>query len=590
MARSGAALRERRHGGAFREDAATRHLCAGVYLDPAFRRTVIRQVYNDTARMVAPSYGFDLIPVVRHAWRAWLLDTTQHLCVLAILVLNPPVAIVVVSTLCFLCLLRVMIRSALVVLPLRAKAIIDRLLHRPRWLSESDELRQNVRLLRLSGLGCAVLILTLPMVAGFAHVSLEQMTRSAAFLGLLLVVVVSGKAAIQQLSLNSMHWAEALRPPKLTLRQLAIDDQQFHPYVVYQRPSPPEPEEKPEHFTFKRIDEQQSPFVGSGQLVHRWLPPLTVQLLKSQPLGNGDGDDHGKHTPMEVLEYPKPPFKAHELVAHLKKAMAPMGDVEDPTGLRGFTVHDRLYIAEPDVEPSPEWLRKRPNQNQIDEMIDDPYDAVHHFLEIGATATGELVTTVFLRVTVKGRALSLDFAACALTRTPAEYQVLNAFAETGVSAVLRSVLRGLLNLPAEVARVWRLAEALQLLIGAMRARKNRMLKPRRGMAIAAQLSVREEKSTPWEHAQLDEVTIHDHMKLIEERLLKATEDFLESHEIDTSAFKKRATSIINMGVLNMGGKTEIKQSAVGANAQVRTDSREPDRGAEQSPTNEGGQR
>lgn len=117
MARSGAALRERRHGGAFREDAATRHLCAGVYLDPAFRRTVIRQVYNDTARMVAPSYGFDLIPVVRHAWRAWLLDTTQHLCVLAILVLNPPVAIVVVSTLCFLCLLRVMIRSALVVLP-----------------------------------------------------------------------------------------------------------------------------------------------------------------------------------------------------------------------------------------------------------------------------------------------------------------------------------------------------------------------------------------------------------------------------------------------------------------------------------------
>lgn len=139
-------------------------------------------------------------------------------------------------------------------------------------MSESDELRQNVRLLRLSGLGCAVLILTLPMVAGFAHVSLEQMTRSAAFLGLLLVVVVSGKAAIQQLSLNSMHWAEALRPPKLTLRQLAIDDQQFHPYVVYQRPSPPEPEEKPEHFTFKRIDEQQSPFVGSGQLVHRWLP------------------------------------------------------------------------------------------------------------------------------------------------------------------------------------------------------------------------------------------------------------------------------------------------------------------------------
>lgn len=589
MARSEAALRGRRHGGAFRKDAATRHLCAGAYLDPDFRRTVLRHVYNDTAHMVAPSYGFDLIPVVRHAWRALLLDTTQHLCVLAFLAFNPPVTIVIVSALCFLCLLRLMIKSALVVLPLRAKAVVDRLLRRTRWMSESDELRQNVRLLRLSGLGCAVLILTLPMVAGFAHVSLEQMARSATFLGLLLAVVVGGRAAIQQLSLNSMHGSEVLRPRKLTLRQGVIDDQQFHPYVVYPRPSPPEAEEEPERLIFKRIDEQQSPFVGSGKLVHRWLPPLTVQLLKAQPPENGDGDDRGKHTPMETLEYTTPPFKAHELVAHLKKAMAPMGDVEDPTGLRGFTVHDRLYIAEPDVQPSPEWLRKRPTQNQIDEMIDDPYDAVHHFLEIGATATGELVTTVFLRVTVKGRALSLDFAACALTRTPAEYQVLNAFAETGVSAVLRSVLRGLLNLPAEVGRAWRLAGAFQLLFGAVRARKNRMLKPRRGMAIAARLSIREEKSTPWEHAQLDEVTIYDHMKLIEERLLKATEDFLDSRDVDTSAFKKRATNIINMGVLNMGGKTEIKQSAVGSNAQVRADSREPDRGAEQSLANEGGQ-
>ncbi|WP_157979008.1 hypothetical protein, partial [Nocardia aurea] len=43
--------------GALKEDLATRHLCAGVYLDPAFRGVVLRRVHNDTARMVAPSYG-----------------------------------------------------------------------------------------------------------------------------------------------------------------------------------------------------------------------------------------------------------------------------------------------------------------------------------------------------------------------------------------------------------------------------------------------------------------------------------------------------------------------------------------------------
>ncbi|MGW2143414.1 hypothetical protein ACWCOT_03825 [Nonomuraea bangladeshensis] len=548
-------------------------------------------MYNDTSHMVAPSYGFDLVPVVRHAWQAWLLDMAQHLCVLVILLLNPPAGIVVVSALCFWCLLRVMARSSRTVLPLRAKQVMDRLLHRTRWRSDSDELRQHVRLMRLSGLGCAGLLLTLPIVAGFEHVPLEQMARSTVFSALLVVVVVGANAAIRQISLNRMHHSTgSLRPRKLSRRQRAIDDQQSHPCVVYRRPSPPESDEdEPARFKFNPFDDdQQSPFAGSGKLVHRWLPPLTVQLLKRQPLDVGD--ELGRHTPMDVLEYPNPPFKAHELVSHLKKAMAPMGDLEDPTGLRGFTVHDRLFIAEPDVEAGPQWLRTRPDQKEIDERIDDPYDAVHHFLEIGATATGELVTTVFVRVTVKGRALSLDFATCALTRTPADYQVLNAFAEATVGAVLRATLRSLLGLPAEVLRAWRLVEAPQLLFGAMRARKNRMLKPRRGMAIATRLSIREEKATPWEHAQLDEVTIHDHMKLIEQRLLKATEDFLESYEIDTSAFKKRATSIINTGVFNMGGKTEIKQSAVGTKAQVRADSREPDKGTDQPPANEGEQR
>lgn len=290
---------------------------------------------------------------------------------------------------------------------------------------------------------------------------------------------------------------------------------------------------------------------------------------------------------MEELEYSTPPFQAHELVAYLKTAMAPMGDVDDPTGLRGFTTRDRLYIAETDVLPHLEWLRNRPEQRGIDKIIDDPYGAVHHFLEICASATGELVTTVFLRVTVKGRGLSLDFAACALTRTPPEYHLLNGFRESGASAVVRSTLKRLFNLPVEVAGMWRLSEIPRLLTGAVRARNNRMLKPRRGMTIGAQLSIREEKSTPWKQAQLDEVTIHEYMKLIEQRLLKAVEDFLESHKLDTSAFKKRATSIVNTGVLNMGGKTEIKQSAIGTNAQVRPDAREPDKNTEQPSKSEG---
>ncbi|ACZ90239.1 hypothetical protein [Streptosporangium roseum] len=554
-----------------REDAATRHLCAGVYLDPAFRRVVLRQVHNDTTRMVAPSYGFDLVPVVRHAWKSWGLEMGQHVCVLAVFgtgfMVNPPAILAVASGLGLWHLSRLMVRSAVAVLPLRSKEAMDRLLWRTRWRRESDELRQQTRLLQLSGVGCGALIAAPPLIAGISQTSLDEMATAALLFTLLIVLAVAGRGAIHQLCLNRMHGTGPLRPRKLTRREQTINDQQSHPYVVYRRPLPQETEKSKEDLDFDLLDSKTSPFIGSGKLIHRWIPPLTIQLLSSEG---------GPDTSMEERERMAPPFKARELVAHLKEAMGAMGDVSDPTRLRGFDRNDRLYIAEADVPPDPEWLRERPDRDDIGRIVDDPHGIAHHFLEIRTSVTGEVMTTVFLRVSIKGRALSLDFAACALTRTPAEYHLLNAFKENDRSAVLRSAFRGLRNLPAGVAEVRNLVEAPSFLIGAALARRNRLLVPRRGAAIGAQLSIREEKSVPWNQAQLDKATIYDYMKLIEQRLLKAAEEFLELKKLDTSAFNKKATSIVNMGVLSMGGKIEMKQSAVGANAQVRPDTRESD--------------
>ncbi|MEV7420644.1 hypothetical protein [Streptomyces sp. NPDC089919] len=49
---------------------ATRLLCAGVYLDPVFRRRVIDELYVHEERVVAPSYGIDAARVLAHALRA----------------------------------------------------------------------------------------------------------------------------------------------------------------------------------------------------------------------------------------------------------------------------------------------------------------------------------------------------------------------------------------------------------------------------------------------------------------------------------------------------------------------------------------
>ncbi|MFI6033127.1 hypothetical protein ACIBBD_02880 [Streptomyces sp. NPDC051315] len=49
---------------------ATRLLCAGTYLDPVYRATVIRELLTHRFRVVAPSYGYDAVPVLAHALAA----------------------------------------------------------------------------------------------------------------------------------------------------------------------------------------------------------------------------------------------------------------------------------------------------------------------------------------------------------------------------------------------------------------------------------------------------------------------------------------------------------------------------------------
>lgn len=202
------------------------------------------------------------------------------------------------------------------------------------------------------------------------------------------------------------------------------------------------------------------------------------------------------------------------------------------------------------------WVTNRPYGG----VIDDHQSTAHHFLETSAPVEGgELVVTVLLRASVKGRALVLDVATSALTRNPPEYRATAATP----SAVLRAVLRSALRLPIDIVRLPLLAELPWLLGCAWRARRSREI------GTAAKVAVREERAEDWRNAQLDRAVIYDHTKIIEQRILKATEDFLKEHDVDTSAFEEQATNIINnSGLLNMGGTTEVNQAAVGANAQL----------------------
>ncbi|WP_433431980.1 hypothetical protein [Nonomuraea sp. CA-141351] len=538
---------------------ATRYLCAGVYLDRDFRDMVIRRVYNDSKHMVAPSYGFDLVPVVAHAWRAWHLETLKWVLVLAILLGGIAWAPAATATATALFGLRrsaaVAVRSARVALPLKAKERADRFLRRVRWSSESNDLAEHLRSLKLACIGSGALVVAIPVISGVAGIPLSQLLQQTAIIGMLTVLVACGFGAAQRVALHQT--AKGRLPSPDSHRCRAIDEQQHHTFVIYRRVPKEEPE--PEDFRdILALDDSHKPFVGAGRLTHRWNPPLNIHLLR---MGKGSMADR---------EFDPLPFKAHELVAYLKDEMQRLDGLDDATSLPDFGKADRIYVAEADVDPERGWLQGEPATNEINEIIDRPFDRFHHFLEIRTSVSGELVTTVFLRTTVKGRALSLDFAACALTRTPDEYHVLDEYGESGVTAILRAAVRALTELPTDILQSWRLIHLPTILLGALRARRTRVLYPKRGVKIGAKLSVREEKRMPWETAQLDRTLISDHVKLIEDRLLKAATEFLRDHKVDISEFEERATNIINTGIMNFGESMNVNNSAVGTNA-VRLD-------------------
>ncbi|MGK5558455.1 hypothetical protein ACSNOI_43330 [Actinomadura kijaniata] len=556
-----------------RGDEATRHLCAGVYLDRGFRDLVLRRIRHDTVHRVAPSYGFDLVPVVDHAWRCWVLETTQHACNVALLIIaarsSPPTGLTVVCALGLWGLAGPLLRLAPKMIWTKARTVLAAKLHKFMTVGEIDTdnlLKTQVQWLRWGLAGCGAM-LTAPIVsAGMAGVPLPWVLGWAGGFLALLAFVTGALTAVRQRSLNSTQGSGPLRPARFSRRYEEIDRQQSHTVVVYRRPEPEKQEdEKGPDLRFPPDDEPNF-FVGSGKLVHRWLPPLTVQLLRRRsdaPSSNGAGEAHSLFPDDMSREFVSPPFRAHELVEHLRAAMKPIGRPDDPTRLPGYQVSDRVYIAETDVPANLERLSGPCDPRWLHRIIDEPYGAAQHFLEIRTTSSGELVTTVFLRVTVKGRSLSLDFATCALTRTPPRYQGLDQLARHGTAATLRVVSLALCRLPMTILDAWRLVTAPPVVLHGLRARRGGG-----GWGRGPRVCVREEVAADWRLADFDQPVILDQMKIIELRLLTAVKDFLRARGVDTSAFEKRAETIISANVLNMGGRVDINNSAVGDNPQV----------------------
>lgn len=526
---------------AFRHDdrgrAASRHLCVGVYQDRSFRDEVLRRVYCDRHHRVAPSYGFDLVPVLVHAWRSWFLDKAQHAVILVALA----VTAVTARLEFFICVSVLLVWYIIKTFAPLLKDIAAYFKQRES-ISAYKQLQIRGKLfwygflasIAILGFGIFQLVGKIHPQALTEAWSLRNLIIGPLILIGLITVVSSISAALRQLWMNRLrHASSMLRQNRGRLA--AIDEQQFHPFTVYSG---------------------FNPFIGAGRAVRTWS--FAQRLVPSSPLGMQSGN-----------EYAAPPFQTRELVERLKTRIEELRLDEHPeTRLPGLEVADHIFVEGTYADGYRYALQNAmvgpPLQSAVTDIIDNPRESARHFLRCQVSSWGgEVVTSVFVHVSLQGRTLYIEFATHALPPTLSDYQIIDEFGEAGVTAIARAVLRAVIALPDALEGIIRLVATPRLALRSWLARRDATMKARRGVNIGARFSAREEASSS-DESYFQLLDIFKHSKIIERRLLAAVGDFLKQWGVDTSEFLARATSILNNGIINSGtGTINIESSAFG---------------------------
>lgn len=526
-------------------NTATRRLCAGVYLNRHFRDLVIRGVHNDCRHRVAPSYGFDLVPVLEHARRAWVLGTAHQICTLTVfaagLLADVTATVLTGCAIAAMPLAMNALRTFLRAVWLKGRLLGQKCLGRKVPEDEEQELKEQTHRFLLNLGGCAVLAGAVAYTANRMHTTLSaSLSQSAIMLSLTaFLVVVAGMA--RQLAVNQMHLAANLRPARLCKRSEVVDTQQTSTLVVYDH----------DNSTYGT----PSPFLGSG-FVYTW-PQRSIQLVR----------DGAKKA--DFITSDEPRFDAAELMRFLQKKASELSRAHEGPGLPGLHVRDRLFISQEKVLAAKHLLLGEPTPDEIDEITNNPNSPVEHYLEVSVSKTGEVVTTLFMGLTLRARTLNVDMVLGMLTSLPYEFLSVDAHRENGAGAVVRSAFRALRDLPREAGDAWRLTTAPWVVACALYGRQDRAVIPRRRRGIGPRFSIRQEAELVDRprHVAFDRREIEDSKNVILNTLLDAIKEFLESKGMDVSAFKGQVTNIITTDVFSTG-PLKIENSAIGANAQV----------------------
>ncbi|MFC4913270.1 hypothetical protein [Actinomadura gamaensis] len=583
--------------------STTRHLSAAVYLNRAVCAAVIGEYLHDQHRAVAPSFGFDLEPVIRHALRARRLRIFRDVALLA------------AWTVLYVVLPGVALAAGWFLIPTAIAA-------RVRWRELAWQWRVVVGAVLAIPLLYLVAILFLfsgggseedvPASGGLERLResmlIEHPWASLLLAALLFLVIYFGHLAL-------VFWTLS--------RELGPGAQGPGPAVLSGRVNALLERIRAAQLGNVTLYSGDNPFLGAGpirsDLSRTWSVVLELDRSAGDPLTGKPG---GNPLSMDAVGRPDPMTmqrRVRESVLSMRDEWPPSPDGapidrgtwlppnERVAGLNtgwhvvapGLCEQRRRPVAPADPRPFDghpliDAAARLPyslaGDEAVDALVRHPQGAVRCFQRITVGAQSQpvmrrdgsalapaeerdAVLTTFVHLAVEGRMLYGQFVAAVLPPVRPEFQIVDLLPAWSAPVILwqsvRAGWRGaaeavLLPLPRTVGAVWRLAS------GALTAAGGGDPAARIAHDYGARLSVRELVADTGMHDFLQVADVDKYAKLIERRVSEALLDYLSNEcGVDVTAYRQQAGVVLNQGVIMTGGRVSGQISVSGPGSRVR---------------------
>jgi hypothetical protein len=526
------------------ESEATRLLCVAAHQDPEFAERVIRDVLEEEHRAVCPSYGIDLVPIIRHCLAARRRRIVRDALLLAVVL----VGLMVQPLLTFFFATTAYFWYGVYRLATG---------WRRRGLSRS--------MLLLAGLVVgfwvfgSLLTLVVSSVGAVATgasgiASGSRLLIFLALFGVVFGIVFVERSRARDIMVKSLsarafepkHAPRASADDERRLRRLG--DQQHGNVTVYSR---------------------YSPFVGAGVLRETWS--FAVDLARSAARPDRFGYDGGP--PVEL-----PPVQVTDLQRWVTERLSRLGDVHLYGGdrLTGLQLQRQVFVNGQAIRGSELFLPDphgaptiRIDEGMLQRIAHDQTGPVRQYLCVRASSwEEELVVSFFLHMAITGRTLFMESTICLLPPIKPEYHKVDSMpVEMTPGALLQLLKSSLLALvPAFCAAPVELAMVLSSPLRRHIRRRSAQAAIREdlGFDYGAETSVRELGMADGYDNYFQRLDADKFRKLVELHVFQAVVDFLDARGVDTSTLRQRQVFIQNSHTIF--GDVSAGAVAVGAGA------------------------